>query len=340
LPSSRERAAYLRCLATLFESGVPLLSATELLSRQTDSPVLAQATADMARQLSQGHRLSQAMRRHPGCFSAQQLTLVRVGEDSGRLGGVLLKLAQQEEGRSATIQRLRSALILPLIISACCLLLVTFFAPLVLGSVLTQMQIPLHTLPWPSRLLMLLSAAIRNPLSYPLLLLVGVGAWTLLKRIPAVQKARWLDQLPGIGSLLRLYATTQFAQTLETTLTVGLNLIKSLEMSVQAAGHPLLEERMPTLIQQVKEGDELSQALAQTSFFPPLLMLAITAGQESGSLPTMLGHLSSIFQVQLEFRSETFCQALEPLLMALMGALVGLCVIATLLPLSQVVQSL
>ena len=340
MPNSREKATYLRCLATLFESGVSLLAATELLTRQTENRSLGRASQDLARQLSQGHRLSHAMRRHPQCFSAHHLALVRVGEDSGRLGAVLKRLAQHEENRSATIQRMRSALILPLIISVVCLLLVTVFAPLVLGSVLTQMEIPTSSLPWPSRLMMGMSVAIRSPLTYVLLALLGVGLWQLLKRTSPLSRARVLDRIPGLGKLLRLYAATQFARTLETTLIVGLNLLKSLEMSAQAAQHPLLDERLPGILADVREGEELSQALRRSEFFPPLVTLAVSAGQESGSLPTMLGHLASIFQLQLEFRSEAFLQALEPLVMAVMGLVVGICVVATLLPLSQIIQNI
>ncbi|MBT9584335.1 type II secretion system F family protein [bacterium] len=343
--SAQHRAVFFRCLATLFESGVTLLASTQLLAGQTDCAPLAAAAQDITLQLSRGHTLSQSMARHPWCFSPMQLALVRVGESSGRLGGVFSRLAQAEERRSALLQRMRSTLMLPILISLVCLALVTVVAPLVLGGVIQQMGLSQQAMPWPTQILILFSTLLRSPWSWalavPLLVAVGGGLAQLEKSERGRHlRATALDQLPGLGRVIRLYAITHFLQTLETTLEVGFPLLKSLEMSAQAAAHPLLEEVMPEVIEAVRSGVELDRALASFDFFPRLVVQGVKAGQEAGGLNSMLRHLSQLYNVEVEYASQTLSVALEPLVISLVGGLVGFSVVATLLPMTRLVDSL
>jgi type IV pilus assembly protein PilC len=343
--SAQHRAVFFRCLATLFESGVTLLASTQLLAGQTDSAPLATAAQDITNQLSRGHTLSQSMARHPWCFSPMQLALVRVGETSGRLGAVFSRLAQAEEQRSALIQRMRSTLMLPILISLVCLALVTVVAPLVLGGVIQQMGLSQQAMPWPTQILILFSTLLRSPwtwvIALPLLVAAGWGLAQLEKSARGRHlRATALDHLPGLGRVIRLYALAHFMQTLETTLEVGFPLLKSLEMSSQAAAHPLLEEAMPEVVEAVRSGVELDRALAHCEFFPSLVVQAVKAGQEAGSLNSMLRYLSKLYEVEVEYASQTLSVALEPLVISLVGVLVGFSVVATLLPMTRLVDSL
>lgn len=343
--TAHHRAVFFRCLATLFESGVPLLLSTELLARQTESAPLAAAAQDISHQLSRGNSLSKAMSRHPWCFTPMQMALVRVGENSGRLGGVFSRLASDEEHRSALIQKMRASLMLPILISLACVALIALIAPLVLGSVIQQMGLSEGQMPWPTRILISLAALFRSPICWTgLVFLAGAGSMGLARleksRAGRLWRASVLDRIPGLGRVLRLYAVAQFTQTLETTLEVGFPLLKSLEMSASAASHPLLEEAIPVTVEAVKEGVELDKALARCAFFPALLIQGAKAGIEAGGLTHMLRHLAKMYQQDVDYASETLGHALEPLVIAVVGLMVGFAVVATLLPMTRLVDSL
>ena len=343
--TTQHRAVFFRCLATLFESGVPLLLSAELLARQTESAPLAEAAEDISHQISRGNSLSKSMSRHPWCFTPMQIALVRVGENSGRLGGVFSRLALEEERRSALLQKMRASLLLPIFISLACVALIALIAPLVLGSVIQQMGLSPQQMPWPTRVLILLAAAFRSPICWMgLLMLGGLGIWGLTRLERTFEGRLWrasaLDRIPGLGRVLRLYAVAQFTLTLETTLEVGFPLLQSLEMSAAASAHPLLQDAIPVTVEAVKEGVELDSALLRCDFFPTLLVQGVKAGLEAGSLTHMLRYLARMYQQDVDYASETLGRALEPLVIAAVGLMVGFAVVATLLPMTRLVDSL
>jgi type IV pilus assembly protein PilC len=338
--NAQDRAIFFRCLSTLFQNGVTLVRSVDLLSKQCENRHLAAAAKDMADQLQRGQRLSQAMGKHLHCFSHLHIALIRVGESSGSIDRVFHRLAADEERSHELVQRLRSSLLLPLLITGLCVLLVAVVAPLVLGSVIQQMALDAGQMPWPTRLMMFVSATVRNPLCWVAAVLGAAGAWQALRRSDSLWRAQLLDRVPVLGKVLRLYAITRFTRTLDTSISVGFPLLKAMQMAGAASGHPLLEQRLPLALQAVTHGDELDAALERCEFFPRLFLQGVRAGQESGKLATMLGHLANIYQLEADYSTETFTRMLEPIVLGLVGTLVGFCVIATILPLGKLVDSL
>lgn len=336
---------FFRCLATLFDSGVSLVRSFELLGQQTEHQGLARASTQVAAMLAQGRTPAEAMQRHPNCFSRLHLALIKVGQRSGALSQVFARLAQDEEQRYALRQRLRASLMVPLLVTATCLLLITFVAPLVLGSVLQHLGLRPDQMPTITRVLVLASGVLRNPFFWvSALLVLGaiIPAWRRWQSDDAgrLQLARFLDGMPGLGWVLRLGAVTQFLRTLETTLSVGFPLLDSLKMAGEAAAHPLLQEGLLRTLEAAREGEDLHLALKRSDFFPSLVIQGVHAGQEAGSLTTMLRHLAKIVQLDLDQACESFAVALEPLVIGLVGVMVGFCVIATLLPMVKLVDAL
>ena len=285
------------------------------------------------------------MAQHPACFSQLNVSLVRVGERSGALGHVFARIAQQEEQMVELQQKVRSALVMPLVITAACLSLIFLIAPLLLGSVLREMGFEFGDLPWMTKVLVVASAILRNPLCW-LVALTSITAlaigWRRQRQKPAFQLglAHFLDRLPGLGSTLRLYACLRFVRSLELTLGVGIPLLNSLELAVAGSGHLLLQQRLPDILRAARDGRDLDEALACSKFFKPSTIQSVKAGQESGSLQTSLKSLARFHQIDLDYSFETFTQALEPLVLAVVGGLVGFCVIATMLPMVQMVDRL
>ena len=339
----KHRAIFFRCLATLFESGLSLVQSFELLAEQSESPALSEAALAVSRSLQNGHTLSSGLAQHPACFSSQHLALVRVGERSGALSRVFERLAVEEEQHLALVEKMRAALVLPLLITTLCIGLICIVAPLILGSVLNEMGMPFQQLPWMTKLLVAASAALRSPWSWlSAVLLVGGGGYAWRRQSPRsrLRWARLLNGTPGLGSTWRLYATLRFVRTLETTLSVGVPLIDCLEMASRAAGHPLLRLVTPALLESIRQGDDLDLALENCDFFGNSVVQSVRAGQESGHLVASLQSLARLQEIDLAHSCELFTQMLEPLVLLLVGGLVGFCVVATILPVSQMLDQL
>lgn len=338
--SKASRAVFFRCLATLFENGVPLVHAVELMAEQSEDRQLAGAAADMALQLNRGHRLSQSMQRHPNSFSRLHIGLVRVGENAGSLGPILTRLAIDEERAYTLSQRLRAALALPLLITGTCLLLIVVVAPMLLGSVIQQMAVKTSELPWPTLLLITLSGALRNPFFWVLIAGLGLAVQQALARVQPEKLAEVLDRVPGLGPALRTIATTRFSYSLETSLSVGFPVLQALDLAGQGCGHELLRLRLREARRALENGEELDRGLQSIDFFPTLFVQGVRAGQESGRLPDMLARLSEMYRLEVDCALDSFSRLLEPLVIAVMGVVVGFSIIATLLPLAHLIDSL
>jgi len=321
------------------------LASFDLLGRQTECRPLAQASETICQSLQGGAPLSTCLAQHPGCFSQLNITLVRAGERSGALGRVFTRIAQQEEQMVELLQKVRSALVMPLVITAICLGLIFLIAPLLLGSVVREMGFEFQDLPWMTKTLVVAAAILRHPLCWLLAVTSATAltiSWRRQRQNPAWQLAlaKFLDRIPGLGSTLRLYASLRFVRSLEMTLAVGIPLLSSLELAVAGSGHVLLQQRLPDILTAAREGHDLDEALACSKFFKPATIQSVKAGQESGSLQTSLNSLARFHQIDLDYSFETFTQALEPLVLAVVGGLVGFCVIATMLPMIQMVDRL
>lgn len=341
----RDRSVFFRCLATLFESGVRLDRSFELLSQQGECQPMRQAAAAVASKLAAGQSLSRCLQSHPNCFSSFHVRMMQVGERSGSLGQMFRQLATHEEERDKLQQRIRGSLFLPLLITVACLLMVGVLLPVLLNNILQLMAEHAQSLPWPTRLLMGVAAGLRSPFFYvvaPLGVAGALAAWPRLRQNRSLMTALE-DRLlatPGLGRLLCLAATAQFSHSLALMLETGLALLPSLELAGSTSGSWRLQELSSAAAERLRAGDDLAQALGVLPFFPNAYLATLKAGGESGSLTDMLRFLARFYDLELDSSLDTFTRLLEPLVLAVVGALVGFCVIATLLPMARVLESL
>lgn len=343
--SGRDRSVFFRCLATLFESGVRLDRSFDLLSQQGECQPMRLAAAAVSLKLAAGQNLSRCLQSHPNCFSSFHVRMMQVGERSGSLGLMFRQLADHEEQRDKLQQRIRGSLFLPLLITVGCLLMVGVLLPILLNNILQLMAEHAQSLPWPTRLLMGVAAGLRSPFFYllvPLGVGLGLAAWPKVRHNIRLMKAveDRLLAMPGLGRLLCLAATAQFSHSLALMLETGLALLPSLELAGSTSGSWRLQELSSAAADRLRAGDDLPQALGVIPFFPAAYLSTLKAGGESGSMSEMLRFLARFYDLELDSSLDTFTRLLEPLVLAGVGALVGFCVIATLLPMARVLESL
>jgi type II secretory pathway component PulF len=325
----------------MFGAGVSIDRALQLLGEQQENARLAEACRAMAIKVQSGRYLSNALQSYPKIFSQAQIRLIGVGESTGQLSLMLAELASLEERQLEIELKVRGSLTMPLIVCALCLTMVTLAPPLLFRSLFQMLQEQGAQLPWMTRILIGLSEALFHPLAWLLGLAccaaVGWASRVWLSRPSGRRRlALGLDALPVVGALLRRVAVTRFLQSLKSTVSVGLPILQGLPLSAASSDDVLLMDAC----QLAQEGLTLAQALHTAGYFPATLIQGVAAGEESGSLAGMLDSLANLYRVELEHQLEVMTKSLEPLLLGFVGAIVAFTVIAILMPMLKVMETL
>lgn len=342
--SGQERAVYFRSLATMFRSGVSLDRSLDLLAEQTPGE-LGRTSKAMGRLILSGHYFSQAMAKFPWVFTPLQRRLIQVGEKTGAIGEVLEKLSAHEESQVALKLKVRSALTMPALICVLCVGMVVFLPPFLFKS-LFQMLAESHVeIPAMTRVVMVVSELFRSPVFWVALGASTVGLAVLLFKVnqEPVWRLKFCQQImrvPHLGKVLNLIAVNRFSHTLQTTLSVGVPILAALELAGGATDNAVFEDVMRDVIAQVKDGEPLAEALKSTGLFPLAFTQGVQVGMESGQLEHMLRSLGKLFDAELDYMFEVLAAAAEPVVLMIVGFVVGFVVVATLLPMMRLLETL
>jgi type II secretory pathway component PulF len=326
-------------------SGVGLDRALVMLAEQQPNPVMGKACQDLSEKVSSGRYLSNSMSQQPWLFTSMHIRLVAVGEKTGALYASLSQLAELEERQLQIEMKVRGSLTVPLMVCGFCLLMVTVAPPLLFRSLLTMLSENGAEMPLPTKMLIFFSDAIRNPLTYVIAVVFGglflVFAATQWNDPRArLGWVRRLQSVPLIGPILRLLSLTRFAQTLNILTKVGIPILQSLDYASAATADPSLIDDVKGVMDRVREGELIGTALQQSGGFPGAFCQAVAAGEESGKLGDMLESMARMYQVDLEHGLEVLTKSLEPLMLGFVGCIVAFTVVATMLPMLKVMDSL
>lgn len=335
----REAPALLaRQLASLLKAGVPLLQALDLLATGSTT-ALRQILQDIRRHVAEGHSLHEALRRHPAQFDRLYCSLVAVGEQSGTLDRLLERIAHERDKGQQLQRRIRKALRYPLLV----VLIALLVCVILLVEVVPQFEAMFAgfgaELPTATRLVITLSEQVRQ--SGPLLLLgcavLLSGYRQLLGRRPALRQwqDQWLLRLPLLGRLQQQGMMAHFARTLATTLAAGVPLLEALESCAESAGNTVFRLAIRAVRQEVAAGQPLHMALRAAKVFPPLAIQMIAVGEEAGALDSLLERIADYYEMEVDNMVNTLTSLMEPMIMAVLGLLVGGLVLAMYLPLFQ-----
>ncbi|WP_422422810.1 type II secretion system F family protein [Pseudomonas sp. GZD-222] len=337
--NTRELSQFSRQLASLICSGVALLQAFEVIAQSSSNPALINLLGALKTDISAGSTLADALRRHPRYFDGLYCNLIAAGEQSGSLESVLEQVASLQEQRQALRSRLKKAMTYPLVV----LLTGLGVSSLLLLEVVPQFQTMFSgfgaELPAFTRRVIGLSDWLGQ---YVVWLLLGVAgsAWGLYQgyqRQPAFRL--WCLglalKLPVVGELLSNAALARFARTLSTSFAAGVPLVEALGPVAGACGNPLYEQAVLRLRKDLASGQSLSQAMASSGLFPRLMQQMCAIGETGGTLDDMLGRVASHYESAIERLLDNLASLLEPLIVLILGLLVGSLVIAMYLPIFQ-----
>ena len=333
---AREITVMARQLATMISSGLTLVRALHVLQEQTEHRLLRRTVAAVREDVTAGLAFSQALAKHPRVFNELFVAMVRAGETGGNLDEVLERVASQLEKDDNLRRTVRAAMVYPSLIAAFAVLvligMVLFIIP-----VFADMYRDLGgELPSLTRFMIGLSDAMRTYwyafLAAPAVLAFAFVRW---RRTDAGRKAwdRFKLRVPfRIGGVVRKIAVARFARTLGTLTASGVPIIQALRITALTAGNRVISDPIEGVVERVKEGQPLALPLAATGVFPPMVTHMLAVGEETGALDRMLHKLADFYDDEVAAQLKALTSLIEPIMMMLVGAIVGLVVISLYLP--------
>ena len=330
-------------LANLINAGISLLASLDTLSRQIENKRLKEAIADVSRGVQAGENFSGALERHPAIFSKLFISMIKVAEASGKLDQVLIRFAAFSEHQADLRQKIQGAFFYPLILLAACLGVSLFIVTTVIPQFAVIFMKAGIALPLPTLILYHAGRAIQqfwlSIILFLLLAVLGIQTYAGTKG-GKFQIDRLSLSLPLFGSLFRKAAISRFGRTLATLLSSGVPILQSLEIVREVIGNEVLARVLSQVHEAVEKGEGISETLKISSEFPPDAVQLIEVGEETGKLDEMLGKVSDFYDRSLEYSLKKLTTILEPLLLVMMGTLIGLIMASMLLPIFDMMKVL
>ena len=336
--SSTTLAVWTRQLAGLVGAGLPLERALTSLSDEADDPRQRDLVAHLRAEVNAGAPFAQALSTTPREFDDVYRAVVAAGEQSGALGAVLERLADDLEERQALRAKLLGAALYPAIVSLIALVIVIFLVTYVVPQVAGVFISNQRALPWLTVAMLALSAFVRQWGWLVALALAGGGVMLGLALRKEAFRQRFdagLLGVPLIGRVARGYNASRFAGTLAMLANAGVPILKALQAAAETLGNRALRADALEALVQVREGAPLAAALAAKKRFPGLLAMFARLGEQTGQLPQMLDRAAKQLSGEVQRRAISLATLLEPILIVVMGMVVMLIVLAVLLPIIQ-----
>ena len=344
-PRRKSRVVFFRSLALLTASGIPFHQGLDVLSQQSEEFTMRMVCSNLAQDLLTGQSLSQSMKNQSGCFNSFHVNLVKVGEKTGRLDRLLMKLADYEENNYRTALKIKGALTYPAFVFAITLIMLLLAPSLLFKGILPLLRSQGADLPLLSRVV-LGGAELLTQWPVTLALLAGLVCLANLAYLTS-QKAgarlriyeRALHQ-PLLGRMLRNLATARFASSLALQLDSGVTVLDALPMAASSSGNPVLERDIAVARQLLTDGATFQRSLQAVNFFPAQFLSVIQAGQESGRIPPLLHRIATMYDYEIDCSIDALIGLLEPMVMLIMGLVVSVVAVALMLPMVNLVNAL
>jgi general secretion pathway protein F len=339
--NSTTLAVWTRQLAGLVSSGLPLERALTALTDEAETEEQRNLVASLRADVNAGSPFGRALSQHPREFSPIYTAVIGAGEQSGNLGLVLERLADDLEQRQALQQKLVGAALYPAIVTLVAIVIVVFLVSYVVPQVANVFAGTKRALPILTVIMLKMSDFVRNYgwLMLGVVVLAAIGMRMALARAAFRERfdATWLE-LPLVGRLSRGYNAARFASTLAMLATAGVPILRALQAASETLGNRAMRADALDALVLVREGAPLASALAQKKRFPGIVSMFARLGEQTGTLPLMLQRAATQLGAEVQRRAMHLATILEPLLIVAMGAVVMLIVLAVLMPIIQLNQ--
>src|ERR1700693_5734877 len=334
--SNEDIAIFSRQLATMMSAGIPMVQAFEIIGNGHEKPAMQKLVLDIKSNIEGGSTLHESLAKFPLYFDALFVNLVEAGEQAGGLESLLDKIATYKEKTEGLKKKIKKALFYPIAV----LLFAVIVSIILLVFVIPQFEELFKgfgaDLPAFTQMVVNLSRFVQHQ-GWWVALIIGGSFYVFfhfLKRSRNMQLTmdRILLKFPIIGPILVKAAIARFSRTLSTMFAAGVPLVEAMQSVAGACGNIVYEEAVLRMKDEVATGQRLQRAMENTGLFPNMVIQMIAVGEESGALDTMSGKLAEFYEVEVDNAVDSMSSLLEPMIMAILGVLVGGMVIAMYLP--------
>ena len=340
---TQDMVVFTRQMATMISAGIPLVEALEILAEQASNLGFKATLDDVTANVRSGKDLSQALAAHPRIFPTIYVNMVKAGEASGQLETVLTRLAEYQEASAKLKSEIKSAMTYP-IVSLIMVLGIALFLLVFIIPKFEEMFNSLNVeLPAITRGLLTTSLFLKN---YFIFWMTGLGIccmllwrWVKTSRGELI-KDYVLLKMPIFGPLFSKVAISRFSRTFATLIQSGVPILGALEIVAQTCGNRIVSNAIMEASESVRQGETLGEPLATSGIFPPMVTRMISIGEKTGALETLLEKISEFYDQQVKSTVESLTSLIEPLMIGVMGFLVGGMVMAIFLPIFKMVGAL
>jgi len=341
--AAKNLAIFTRQFSVMIDAGLPLVQCLEILGNQEEDKNFAAIILSTRGEVESGATLADAMRKHPKAFDALFTNMIAAGEAGGILDTILKRLAVYIEKAVKLKGQVKSAMIYPVA--------VILIAAVVVGVILWKV-IPTFAnlfaglgaeLPLPTRVVIALS---NNLVRFGPFLIVGLVAagWGFKSYYGTVGGRKTIDaitlKLPVLGILMRKIAVARFCRTLSTLLASGVSILEALDITARTSGNAVIEEAINTTRKSIERGETIAAPLRETNVFPSMVVQMIGVGEATGALDTMLSKIAEFYEEEVDVAVAGLLTLLEPIMIALLGGVVGGIVIAMYMPIFDLISKM
>jgi type IV pilus assembly protein PilC len=335
----KDLAIMSRQFATMINSGLSLIRALSILAEQTQNKTLGKTLAEVRSAVEAGQSLSSSFGKHPKVFPPIVVNMVRAGEVGGFLDRVMLQIAANFEAEVKLRGKIKSAMTYPVVVFVMALLAVFGMLLFIVPIFATMFSDLGGTLPAPTQVLVTLSGALR--LLAPLLAVGSVVGFVVWSRVRHTEKVRRVVdplklRMPVFGPLFQKVAISRFSRNLGTMLSSGVPILQSLEIVGDTAGNVVLRDAAVAVQDSVRRGESLAGPLAQHKVFPPMVVQMLSVGEDTGAIDTMLAKVADFYDTEVEATTEALTSLIEPLMIAVLGTVIGGMIVALYMPIFNV----
>ena len=332
----KDLAIFARQFATMINAGLSLLRTLSILAEQTENPKLAETIGNLRDDVERGSSLSGAMSKHPKVFSDLFVAMVRAGETGGQLDTVLNRVADNMEADYKLRQKVKSAMTYPIVVAGIAVLLVTVMLLFVVPTFAKMFTDLGGELPLPTKILLALSSAAKFLVPA---LIVGAIVGRIAYKRGRVANAGFryrADKLklkvPIFGELFLKVAISRFTRTLALLLKAGVPVLQALDIVSDTTGNEVVTRATADVKESVRSGETIAGPLARHPVFPPMVVQMISVGEDTGQVDEMLDKVSDFYDQEVESTTEALTSLIEPIMIAVLGGIVGSMIIALYMP--------
>ncbi|CAM2008509.1 type II secretion system F family protein [Acanthopleuribacter pedis] len=340
--SAKDVSIFTRQFSVMIDAGLPLIQCLELLGGQQKNKNFSNIIQAVRGDVESGSTLSDAMRKHPKAFDTLYVNMIAAGEAGGILDQILERLSEYIEKAVKLKSQVKSALVYPAIVMLVAGVVVFIILYFVIPTFASMFATSGNELPAMTQVTISASKFVEN---YALLMLVFVVllSYAINRYYNTFHGRRLIDRIllkvPVLGMLLQKIAIARFCRTLGTLINAGVPILDGIEITARTSGNAIIEDSLMGVKKEIEEGKTIAEPLGKTSLFPQMVVSMISVGESTGALDVMLNKIADFYEDEVDVAVAALMSMLEPLLIVVLGSIIGYIVISLYLPIFQMANN-